>query len=180
MLCSVFILLAEHREEGERGRKAFLRCPQSSESREGETLGGLRGCQSACLGNTVVPHAPPPCGFLKLTQPPPWGAGPFFPSSWASSQRRILLSLGNSCHFIIVCYTYFPHLPQKKEVFKFIFRDLPNTGCMFRLSKLAPSSEQTPGLEERKDEDIALLKESSRLGAAGRGVGGSLNLLLYK
>lgn len=50
---------------------------------------------------------------------------------------------------------------------------------MFRLSKLAPSSEQTPGLEERKDEDIALLKESSRLGAAGRG-GGRLNLLLYK
>lgn len=146
-----FSLLAEHREEGERGRKAFLRCPRSSESREGETLGGLQGCHSACLGKTSCPPCSSSLWVPEAYTASSLGSWPIFPASGPAHSAE---SLGNSCHFIIVRYTYSLHLPQKKEVFKFIFRDLPNTECMFHLSKLAPSYEQTLGLEERKNEDI--------------------------
>ena len=112
-----------------------------------------RAVTQPALGKLVVPHAPPPCGFLKLTQPPPWEAGPF---SRLLDQLtvQILAITGKLMPFHNCSLHIFPSLASKEEVFKFIFRDLPNTECMFHLSKLAPSYEQTLGLEERKNEDI--------------------------
>lgn len=66
------------------------------------------------LGIPVVPHAPPPCGFLKLAQPPPWGAGPFSQLLGQLTVQNLAIT-GKLMPFCNCLLHIFPSLASKEE-----------------------------------------------------------------
>lgn len=70
---SFWLSTEKAREEG----KTFWDAHRAQKVEREKHRAASRAVTQPALEIPVVPHAPPPCGFLKLTQPPPWGAGPF-------------------------------------------------------------------------------------------------------
>lgn len=118
---------------------------------------------NAVSGIPVVPHAPPLCGFLKLTQPPPWGAGPFSQLLGQLTEQNLAIT-GKLVPLHGCLLHKFPHLSHKKEAFTFIFRDPPNTACMFICLRWHQALSKHQVWRRERMKTLPLLEESSRRG----------------